>query len=100
MVEDHATRRQSNDGIYVQFKYPQPISCHNRSKNWVDDENNRRHDPISLSDTWRTKYWPNRKFTFFLSVAETNAVSAHARAQRQPANAQLNFRRNLAQLML
>ena len=68
LVEDHETRRQSNDGSYVHFKYPQPISRHNWSKHWVDDANNCRHDTISLSDTWRTKYWPN--------VAETNAFSA------------------------
>ena len=100
LVEDHETRRQSNDGSYVHFKYPQPISRHNWSKNWVDDANNCIHDTISLSDTWRKKYWPNRQFTFFLSVAETNEVSAQAQAQRQPADAQLDFRRNHAQLML
>ena len=100
LVEDHETRRQSNDRSYVHFKYPQPISRHNWSKHWVDDANNRRCDSISLSDTWRTKYWPNRQFTFFLSVAETNVVSARAKAQRQLTDAQLDFRRNLAQLMI
>ena len=25
----------------------------------VDVNNNCRHDPIDLADTWRTKWWPN-----------------------------------------
>mmetsp|Transcript_11947 Transcript_11947/g.25230 ORF Transcript_11947/g.25230 Transcript_11947/m.25230 type:complete len:88 (-) Transcript_11947:14-277(-) len=43
----------------IHFKYPEPISCHNQAKHWVDDTNIRQHDPIAISDVWRTKWWPN-----------------------------------------
>ncbi len=58
-LDDHDTFRDTTnaDGsrLRIQFKYPEPISCHNQPKHWVDDSNNCRHDPIALSDVWRTK---------------------------------------------
>ncbi|KAL7476796.1 LOW QUALITY PROTEIN: hypothetical protein ACHAW6_002629 [Cyclotella cf. meneghiniana] len=50
-VDDH---RYVN-GEWQSFKYCEPMSHHNRSKHWVDDINNCRHDPISLEDVWVTK---------------------------------------------
>jgi len=94
-VDDHNTFRDTTnaDGSRsrIQFKYPGPISRHNRAKHWVDDSNNRRHDPIALSDVWRTKWWPNRQFTFLLEVAEANAANARARARKEKAEPQLEF---------
>ena len=46
-VPDHSTYRGKN-GEWVTFKYAEYLSCHNHGKYWVDDVNNRRHDPISL----------------------------------------------------
>ena len=98
-VEDHLTYRNIN-GEWTSFKYAEPMSRHNRSKHWVDDVNNRRHDPIGLEDVWATKWWPTRQFTFICSVAEVNAVNSRARARKGKTDPQLTFRRNLALDML
>ena len=82
------------------FNYTEPLSRHNRSKHWVDDVNNCRHDPIALEDGWATKWWPNRQFTFILSVAEANAVQARARGKKESAMPTLEFRRQLAMKMM
>jgi hypothetical protein len=64
-----------------------PSASTNRAKHWVDDVNNRRHDPIGLEDLWAMKWWPNRQFTFLLSVAEVNAVQNRARAKKKTGDA-------------
>ena len=43
-------------GEHIKFKNPEPHSGHNRAKHWVDDCDNRRHDPIDTADMQRTKY--------------------------------------------
>ena len=45
----------------------------------MGDHNNQRHAPISLDKTWATKLWPNRNFSWYLSVSEfhTALVSGH-----------------------
>jgi hypothetical protein len=98
-IQDHATYRQI-DGKWQSFKYPEYLSRHNRAKHWVDDVNNRRHDPIGLEQVWATKWWPNRQFTFLCSVAEVNAGQARARARKEPAEPTLQFRKELAFKML
>jgi hypothetical protein len=97
--QDHATWRKV-DGEWKTFQYAEPFSRHNRGKHWVDDVNQRRHQPISLESVWATKWWPNRQFTFILSVAEVNAGMARARARKEPAQPMLEFRRQLAMRML
>ena len=99
-VPDHITYRQKPDGTWESFNYAEFLSNHNRSKHWVDDVNNRRHDPIGLEEVWHTKWWPTRQFTFICSVAESNAVHCKARALKAPTTPQLEFRRNLAKQML
>jgi hypothetical protein len=98
-VEDHKTYRQK-DGEWVTFNYTEYLSRHNRSKHWVDDVNNRRHDPIGLEQVWHTKWWPTRQFTFICSVVEANAVMCRARARKDTPTPQLDFRRALAIKML
>ena len=82
------------------FKYAEPLSRLNRAKHWVDDVNNRRHAPIGLEEMWRTKWWPNRQFTFLLSVAKVNSVQARARGRNEVAEGTLTFWRQLAMQML
>ena len=89
-VDDHVTYRNI-DGKWKTFKYIEPMSRHNHAKHWVDDVNNRRHDPIALEDVWGTKWWPTRQFTFLLSVAEVNAVNLRACARKETAEPQLTF---------
>ena len=98
-VEDHVTQRWVN-GERKRFKYTEPISTHKKAAHWVDDVNNRRHDPIGLEDTWRTKWWPDRQFTFLCELAESNAANSQARAKKESAQSQLDFRRKLACQML
>ena len=74
-VLDHKTYHQNASGQWVSFNYPEFLSRHNHSKHWVDDINNRCHDPIGLEQVWHTKWWPTRQFTFICSVAEANAVN-------------------------
>ena len=98
-IQDHPTWHFV-DGEWKTFKYAEPFSRHNRAKHWVDDVNNRRHDPIGLEQVWQTKWWPNRQFTFLLSVAEVNCVQARARARKEIPEPTLTFRKNLAMRML
>jgi hypothetical protein len=88
------------DGKWQSFKYAKYLSRHNRSKHWVDNVNNRCHNPIGLEDVWATKWWPNRQFTFILSVVEANAVQARGRGKKETAMPTLEFRKKLAQKML
>ncbi len=88
------------DGKWKSFKYSEPFSRHNCAKDWVDDINNCRHDPIGLETAWATKWWPNRQFTFILSVTEANAVQARARATKETAMPTLDFWKKLAMRMI
>ena len=63
-VGSHNTRRVVN-GEVTNFTYTEPISRHNVAKHFVDDVNNRRHDPIGLDQGWPTKRWDHRQLTFF-----------------------------------
>ena len=99
-VADHKTWRQKASREWTTFNYSEPLSRHNHSKHWVDDINNRCHDPIGLEQVWHTKWWPTRQFTFICPVAEANAVMCQARATKENATPQLEFRRALAMKML
>ena len=46
--------------------YSEVLLNHNRSKHWVDDANNRRHDPIDLEQVWHKN---GGSFVDFLSSA-------------------------------
>ncbi|KAL3784439.1 hypothetical protein ACHAWO_012771 [Cyclotella atomus] len=96
---EHKTWRQNQNNQWVNFLYPEFLSRHNHSKHWVDDVNNRRHDPIGLEQVWHTKWWPTRQFTFICSVAESNAANCRARATKEATTPQLQFRQKLAQQM-
>jgi len=98
-IQDHPTWRLM-DGMWRTFKYAEPLSRHTGAKHWVDDVNNRRHDPIGLEQVWATKWWPNRQFTFLLSVAEVNAVQARAHAKKEISMPTLEFRKQLAMRMM
>ena len=57
LVPDHKTYHQNESGQWVSSNYPEFLSHHNYnySKHWVDDINNRCHDPIGLEQVWHTK---------------------------------------------
>ena len=98
-IQDHPTYRKV-DGSWKTFKYSEPFSHYCRAKHWVDDVNNRRHDPIGLEEVWHTKWWPMRQFNFIFSVAEVNAVQFWDRALGETTMPQLQFCRKLAEQML
>ena len=98
-VPEHTTYRYVGN-VWKSFNYVEPMSCHNHAKHWVDDVNNRRHDPIGLENVWATKYWPTRQFTFICLVAGVNAVNSWARAWKETAQPQLEFWWNLAMNMM
>ena len=41
---------------HVTFKYPELVCCHYKNRHHVDDHNKRRPQPISLEETWATKF--------------------------------------------
>ncbi len=98
-IQDHPTWQLVN-GVGKSFKYTEPLSHHNHAKHWVDDINNRSHDPIGLESAWATKWWPNRGFKFILSVVEANAVQAWAHAKKEAAVPTLEFWKNVAMKMM
>ena len=98
-IATHRTRRVVN-GQVKSFNYVEPLSRHNVAKHFVDDVNNRRHDPIGLDAAWATKSWEQRQLTFFLSIAEVNALNSQARGRNAPALPTLTFRKKLAQQMI
>ena len=98
-IPSHRTRRVVGGQVKT-FSYVEPLSRHNTAKHFVDDVNNRRHDPIGLDSSWATKSWEQRQFTFFLSIAEVNALNSQARGRKCPAAPTLTFRKKLAQQMI
>jgi hypothetical protein len=90
IIQDHPTYRKV-DGSWKTFKYSEPFSRYSRAKHWVDDVNNRRHDPIGLEEVWQTKWWAMRQFTFICSVAEVNAVHSLARGKPKVTKPQLKI---------
>ena len=75
----------------MRFNYVEYLSRHNRSKHWVDDVNNRRHDPIGLEQVWNTNFWETRQFTFICSMAEANSMYSRGRASQGKPTPQLAF---------
>ena len=71
------------------------LDRHNHSNNWVDDVNNRKHDPIGIEQVCHTKWWPTQQFTFICFVDEANAVYSRARGRKAIPDPQLEFSRKL-----
>jgi hypothetical protein len=90
-VQDHPTIWKV-DGLWKSFKNTEPFSRYSTAK--------RRHDPIGLEEVWGTKWWPMWQFTFLCSVTKVNAVNSRVRGKGGVAKSQLEFRRQLAQLMM
>ena len=43
---------------------------------YMYDHNNSRYSQFVLERTWSTKFWPGRKFAWFLAVTEANTSLA------------------------
>ena len=55
VVQGHATFRMVRSE-HITFNNAETHSGHNKAKHWVDDHNNRRHDPIDVAEMWQTKW--------------------------------------------
>jgi hypothetical protein len=70
------TWKRGNEEISTTFQYPRPFDWHFRYRHAVDDHNNLRHALPSVEDTWVTKRWECRVFSFILAITEINAFLA------------------------
>ena len=86
LVLDHTTTRSFRNPATGQqstmaFACADPFSRCFRARHSVDDNNNRRHQPMSIETTWATRWWANRQEGFHLAVAAVNSNLASARAK-------------------
>ena len=58
------------------FKYTCPYDWHFWYRHAVDDHNNLRHATPAVEESWITKRWECRVFSFLLAVSEINAFLA------------------------
>ena len=82
------------------FNYPEVVGNHFLYRHSVDDHNNKQHSPISLEVVWATKNWPNRVFSFLLSVTEVNVNLAATYFCGQNQMGQVKFCKLLAQNLI
>ena len=82
--------------VFCQFKYPEVVHNHYKNRHFVDDHNSRRHQPISLEETWATKHWPHRVFAFLLAVTEGNMFLMNEQLNDDAETTILQFRRAFA----
>ncbi|KAL7571289.1 hypothetical protein ACA910_008942 [Epithemia clementina (nom. ined.)] len=82
------------------FQYPEVVGNHFLFRHSVDDHNNKRHSPISIEETWGTKWWPNRVFAFLLAVTEINVSLAATFFFGQLQLGQIAFRKKLARALI
>ena len=70
---------QDDNGVTKskRFKYTEPFHNHYAYRNCVDNHNNRRQGTISVEDSFGSRNWSFRVFTFFISLTEINATLAH-----------------------
>jgi Transposase IS4 len=59
------------------FNNTEPFHNHLKFHHRVDDHNNSRHSPLSLEESWATKDWEHRVFSFIIYLVEVNARLSH-----------------------
>ena len=58
-LQGHSTFHMER-GEQITFYYAEPYSGHNnKAKHWVDDHNERRHDPNDIAEMWRIEWCSN-----------------------------------------
>ena len=96
-------RKYKKDGNITtkRFQYPETIRKHFDGRHSVGDHNNCHHAPISLEQTWATKWWPPRVMAFILSITEVNVNLAHAYfCKNKDTLSSLEFTKKMAYTML
>jgi Transposase IS4 len=83
------------------IRYPEVVHNHYQYRDSVDAHNARRQAPIALEETWDTKRWATRVFTFFLALSEVNAnLGEEAFGDLPKALPMLEFRRKLSKALI
>ena len=82
------------------FKYPQVVYNHYKYRHCVDDNNTKRHLPISVKTTWATKRWEFRVFAFLLAFTKVNCMLAYSYFNSKKTIPMLLFRQEFARELL
>jgi Transposase IS4 len=80
----------------IKFKYPEVYGNHFKYRHMVDDHNARRHVPITLEESWATKLWSHRLFSFLIAITEVNCQLASRHFYGKAAVSQVSFRKEFA----
>ena len=84
----------------VKFKYPEVFGNHFKYRHMVDDHNNRRHSPISFEESWATKNWTHRVFSFIIAITEVNTNLAMKTYYGASNTCQITFRKELSRELI
>ena len=92
---------EGNEVKRCTFRYKEVTANHYLYRGSVDAHNRWRHDGganqgLSLEETWDTKRWENRVFSFVIAIAEVNAYLAMKQFQGLQEDF-ITFRRKLSQ---
>jgi Transposase IS4 len=90
------TERRPKNQDLVRFNYPEVFGNHFKYRHMVDDHNSRRHSPNSFEETWATKTWSHRVFSFLIAVSEVNCQLAAKHFYNHEGTSQFEFRLDLA----
>jgi hypothetical protein len=82
------------------FNYTEPFHNHFKFHHEVDDHNNSRHSPLSLEESWSTKDWKHRVFSFIISLVEVNARLSHGYFNDELPLPQVIFQKQLARKLI
>ncbi len=75
------------------IKYPELVFIHFQYRDAVVAHNGSRIFPIALEETWKTRQWDCRVFTFLLAVSEVNCCLLHINLHYQPSMSQQEFQK-------
>ena len=94
-MDDGETKRhyvdENGDAQSTTFKYTELFYNHYKYRHVVDNNNNNRMQPIALEKTWKTSWWPDRCFAFFLGVTTVNAQRGFERIGGNESDEVLQF---------
>jgi hypothetical protein len=96
-VGEERYRRVGAHQQRISFQYPELVYNHFQYRDAVDSHNARRMAPIALEETWQTKRWANRIFSYLIATTEVNCNNGEsAFGETEGTRPQLEFRRLLA----
>ena len=94
-MDDGETKRhyvdENGDAQSTTFKYTELFYNHYKYRHVVDNNNNNRMQPIAIEKTWKTSWWPDRCFAFFLGVTTVNAQRGFERIGGNESDEVLQF---------